>query len=612
MGIYVDNNISILRASNNYDYLAGNVDSANHPAYKNLFYPYLLDSAQNEKFPSILISEDNGWKYKNCTHRSGIFNNISNAFCFSGQNISIKIDKFSKNIKIDNNLFFIKNNFSIVADDLFLQTSESLLDIDSDYCGNLVCDLNIPYYDNDFYTQFGVFSIIILKTKITSSYYFDSNLENRVDMKESVNYIYLQLLVYSGAMEISEVSGEKINILKNPINLTDSLTSIYQNTNFYDLDDKKIPLTEAQKIALVADQAAALFISQHPVITADFYPSGIVGFGCDPSTRTKKDNKNGESKEVELHQDRLFNMALSYRGYNYVSDIEYFVNDFNQSNQVIRDPVRTLGFDGNGKILKSFGDNGILFDPYSYNTVASNYVFPTSQKINVENRFNDATFSFKDELGYSFGNQSSNLIINIDTKYDYDYAKIDMILSGGTTITQEGKGVINFDVSELNVIDGIKCVVDIYDGVDKYSFYCNPISRNNSINNIYARQSSMTLVVFYDYKSLSDFMPCVSTLEYSYDDSTWVESKKVSGNISNKSVVGMNKAYWDMTEIDVKGDKLVKARENKIFIRIKYKDLYGDKITPSIVVPVEIVSPYYVEGKIDSKGQQGVITGGNA
>lgn len=407
---YSSDNISLIRANTDTTAFDSGVISAETSlAYSNLFYPYILDNGGNQEIVSLTIDILNKqeleeetrevvnkdwakpdrlrnnlataktiWGFKQAYHGVKKSRALSNAFCFGGQSITFYIAPEGHGTgNTDSKWLYCKTSITLTAIDIVNGTETTLKTFDDfesskDDSGRTFT-WTVPEISQRAFTDYGLFGIVVLRLDITKDYYNDAEWTKPYEGNTpNVNQAHLQLLVYSGAKEIIEVDMGELDILNSTPSYTDSLTEIFEDTVFADLEDLNLnPLTDAQKAAIIADQIAVIFISQHPVLTADFVPGEIIGSGVNEAIEPRKviERAITYSKRypqiVPMVKDRLFGMFATYKAFNFAVDIENFVTDHNQSSQTIIDPVRAILMDSEGVLDGDIGEDGVIFDPYS-------------------------------------------------------------------------------------------------------------------------------------------------------------------------------------------------------------------------------------------------------
>lgn len=397
------------------------------PATGNLFYPYIIDAADdtfigltidvlnkndfkeqsfyNEKLVNpdrdrqYLPSAKDKWGFIEASNPNNTLRNISNAFCFSGQRIRFYIGvKDQDTGYFDNQFVYCKTQLSVSAVDL-VNGSEIALKSFNDFelsedDSNRYFSWDVDAYSSSLYGSHGMFGMYVLKLDVSRTFYYDSEYKNPINngLYTYQNQGLLQLLVYSAPREAKVVDSSTISWLKDKAFDSDAaIEDIFSHTLVSDLEDPNLLLTDSQKRAIVADQIAFLFIAQHPTLTADYFPSKIVGLGVNPTIRSEvviqkiKTYSRKYPDTIDIAKNRLFSILATYQKYNFISDIESCFDDYTQSLQNLRDPVRTLFIDRNGTLKPQFGTNGILYNPYVISTteadLALDVVLETTEKI---------------------------------------------------------------------------------------------------------------------------------------------------------------------------------------------------------------------------------------
>jgi hypothetical protein len=195
----------------------------------------------------------------------------------------------------------------------------------------------------------------------------------------------LQFLIYSGTREIIDVNVGQLDILNTTPDYADTILQVFDKTVFKDLEPlNQNALTNDQKRAIIADQMAVIFISQHPVITADFYPGKVIGVGANESIPPKRviDRVITYGKRypivVPLIKDRLFGMIATYKAFNFVVDFGKYIPNYFQTKQDLKEPSRIIYMYSEGIVADDLGVDGIMFNPFSLLVVNSETIFSTN------------------------------------------------------------------------------------------------------------------------------------------------------------------------------------------------------------------------------------------
>ena len=403
-------NISLIRASTNTsDYDKGLVGENTLLDSANLFYPYLVDNGGNTNIVSLTIDVINQddlqytnetvggdwstnerkrrnitnldaiWGFKETHHSSKASRALSNAFCMAGQRLTFYIGTKGHSVGyIDNQWVYGHTSVVVTSLDLVDGSQDTLFTFDGfedaeDDSGRYFTWI-VPWRDLNMFGQYGLFGLNVIKLEVTTTYYEDA--EKTTPLSGSYpnrHQSLLQLLIYHGAQEFIDVDAGDADIKVSTPWEYDELHHIFSKTLFASFESaNQNTLTISQKRAMMADQAAVLFMSQHPVANANAYPSKIIGFGAESAMAFTKDvvktDVYGERYDVVVDMviDRLFGMLASYKAFNYVADFEEYFTDFTQSTQLLRDPLKSYVVDNNGVLSSDYGVSGSVFNPYIF------------------------------------------------------------------------------------------------------------------------------------------------------------------------------------------------------------------------------------------------------
>lgn len=394
-------------------------------AMGNLFYPYVQDAADNtfvsltidilnknepiEKvyYNEKLVNSDRNrqyfpsakdkWGFIETSNPKNTNRNIANAFCFCGQKIQFYIGVKDQDVGyFDNQFVYCKTQLVVSVVDLTDGTNTVLKtfeDFESDLdSSNRYFTWEVPSCLTDLFNDYGLFGMYVIRLDIERTFFTSAELTTTVnDLYTYKNQGLLQLLTYSAPKEALNVDSLVSWLNNKSFSSTAAIEEIFDHTLIYDLEDANMPLTDDQKRAIVADQVAFLFIAQHPTITADYYPSCIVGLGVNATIRSEtiisklQTYSRRYPETIDLIKNRLFGILCTYKKYNFISDIESCFSDYTQSLQNIRDPVKTLFIDRSGNLKTEYGSSGILLNPYVINTtesdLPSDVIFQTTEQI---------------------------------------------------------------------------------------------------------------------------------------------------------------------------------------------------------------------------------------
>lgn len=402
--IYKDNNISLIRANvNSSTFDSGTIDYASSLSFSNLFYPFLTDNGGNSKnisltidvlnrfskenkFPNQnwinadrlrndLIQDDIKWGFKETNNIAKDSRAISNAFCFAGQKLSFYIAAEGDDAGyVGNTWCYCKTNIIVTVLDILTGTQTQLANFSnlssSSTDSSRYFQWTVPAQNDSVYFKYGLFGMFVIKLDITRQLFKDAQMTEGFDIPcPNKSQSLLQLLTYSAPNEMIFVSSDNIPIVTGPITWHSSYNDLFANSIFASFESLNANgLTDDQKRAIITDQAAVLFMSQHPVVVADCYPSKIIGLGCSevirPVYRYDKHLNNKIKEAISLITDRLYGMIATYKAFNYIDDIQNNFSNFNQSKQKIRDPEKSVIVNKDGVIDQEYGINGIQFNPY--------------------------------------------------------------------------------------------------------------------------------------------------------------------------------------------------------------------------------------------------------
>lgn len=404
--MHIENNISNKRISsdNRTEVLSGEASSNSFRPYSSLFYPYLLDNANIDKTISLTItriasnkldsakttwegdpkdflSDEFKWGFKETANPFIKNSNISNAFAFSKQRLRVYIEpKCVFSGMFNNSLAFAKTTLTVKGIDLFNGDHETFTVFD-DFTSEQsdpqrYFNLTLPDYQIDNFNQYLLAGIYVVSIEAEYQLYHDILLTNPIEDANGIKQRHnLQILIFSAPHEATNVSSS-LSVFSESPETTDSFLDLFSKSIFNDYNGvNSIPLSDEQKQAVIADQIAALFISQHPVVTSENYPSKIIGIGAEeklfPSIVLDKAYTYAKRHPeiIPMVDDRLFNMLLSYKTFAFSYELDNYFTSFNQSIQKIRDPARIIAIDETGKTNRNFGVEGILFNPFVVQTV---------------------------------------------------------------------------------------------------------------------------------------------------------------------------------------------------------------------------------------------------
>jgi len=403
---YLSDNISLIRANPMIDdFKSGVVNQWEDIAYSNLFYPYLIDSAGSKRTVSVtidilnkgsflpinlpnvkwhskeryignLLESEPIWGFKEAHHSTKMSPSISNAFCFSNQKLNFYIETEGHAVGyIDQKWIYCKTKltlsyFNVINGEYGVICTFEDFSLPKDDSSRYF-QWTVPAQSVDAFNDYGLFGMIVLRVDIVNQYFIDASMkEIYVGDYPNKNTAMLQLLTYSASKELNDVTDGGIDLLNSPLLQFEDINNIFEKTIFADFENLNLNgLTLDQKRAIVADQVAVLFTSQHAVLTADYYPSKILGYGMTNGVKSETViNKRSTYAErypdiYSLAEDRLFGMLASVEKFNFVHDITEMFENHTQSSQKLRDPARIL-FAKDGILSNDYGINGISFNAY--------------------------------------------------------------------------------------------------------------------------------------------------------------------------------------------------------------------------------------------------------
>jgi len=345
------------------------------------------DWVDSHRLRGDLSDSDAIWGFKETFNDVRKSRSVSNAFCFDGQQLTFYIAPQGLGAGyVDGQWLYCKTTLTVRGINVVTGEQTVLSTFDNFTSNEKGSDRyftwTVPSRDTSFYSDYSLFGLYVIRLDVQYEYYQDAELTDIFAASiPSSAQSFLQLLIYSGARELIDVTDTNIDVVTITPNPEDTLEQIFVKTIFDAFSAlNQNPLTDGQKRAIVADQIAVLFMSQHPVVVADAYPSPVVGFGMRSVISPRKVVESAITYSlrypdiVEMVKDRLFGMLAAYERFNFVVDIKKIVDDFTQSAQVIRDPVRTVLIDSNDVLKDDLGVGGIAFNPYAVEVVNAEFI----------------------------------------------------------------------------------------------------------------------------------------------------------------------------------------------------------------------------------------------
>jgi len=657
----VQNGIGYLRATYNPDLHF----TENSDAYANLMYPYIQSDGGNTKNVSLSvdvinsdknfatknnykeqewsINETNGgnllldqviWGFKEATHNTRDSKALNNAFCFNDQTVTIKITKQGHlQGYIDNDYLYAKNEIELSVVDVVRGKETTLAtykDLESGIDEeNRSLQWSIPSKSKGFYLNYGFFGLFVFRIKVTSGYYIDARRNVKSSYQDRITNAYLQLLTFSADQEAVNVQSDSINIFEGNPQPNDSLTDLFDKSIFASLEQyNQNPLSGSQKKAIIADQIAVLFMSQHPVVSSDITPSKIQGFGGEKAIQPQKIIEKAityaeryDPDVIQLAQNRLFGMLANYKTFSFADEINNLFSSTNQSAQNLVEPTRIIYMDEYGDLSDDMGVDGILFTPYVVENVhteilsnvppAEAYEIPL-YKYSVGIDTLVVTDLSDENLGC--GDTDIKLAFNVifgDNKIDKIYYQVwlrnnksyleyvdksgtstdhsfDFSAPGGISCTYSGGSLTLGDIVTARVT-----IIDIYgfSNVFERKLFIPLNNDRPAITEItsFQRQDGSGLIdVFYHYQGTSEVNAANVSLTYSTNNSSFSSvSTNVIGDIGLGIMPGHRKITWNPTSV-------LSSSNDVVFVKITLTDVdeYSNAgITESSVVVVDLTTP---------------------
>lgn len=641
---YKDENISINRISieSNQNSISGELAELIHPAHANNFYPFIQDFGGNSSIPGLTIetfddlNQERGFitshtvtdknrlfgdllnpkKYfffKECKNPNNESQTVASAWCFAGQKINIKINQSGHAVgSVGNDNVYTKTTVDVIVHDILGKTSEIIkvfdkFEVDINSTDRYVI-LDVPELNFQNVLDSNEFGRLIIEIKSTFTLYSNSDWTTSYEnMNEIVKSSFLQLNFFSAQIEANKVTTITDNIFNESIGYEDSYGTMFDKSIFREMEtNSHVSLTENQKRAIITDQVAFLFTTQHAVVSADYFPSKIIGYGGEESILPIFDsNDNTYIASSSLSANRMFGLNASYKRYSFVSDIDGIVASNAMSIQMIQDPTRIYITDENGKINDSTGNSGIFTDPFSKNIINAEVPNEAYQSTEFEVLFNSnsieiGNISFSNDVGQTI-NENSN---NVKVSFEYFYG-IELLKNIRVSIYSANFGVLDSKESssavtnmafklETNIITITKAsnqitqgdilstkieIEDVYGLVS--TFYKDlyvPFDNNNAgILKFYGAQSrkgSNSIEIAYVYSGTSEINNTNIDVLYSLDSSSWSSIANESfGDIGVNIMPGHNRIIW------IVPNSVKSLYPNIIFLKIILTDIDGKSNT---------------------------------
>jgi len=657
----IQDGIGYLRATYNPDLHF----TENSDAYANLMYPYIQDDGGNTKNVSLsidiinadenfttknnfkeqdwAIDKTNGgnllldqliWGFKETTHNTRNSKALSNAFCFNDQQLTIRFAKQGHlQGYLDDDYVYAKNEIELSVVDLIkgnetiLTTFKGLELNENDESRAL--QWIVPEGRIDAQNDYGFFGLFVLRIKVTSKYFIDARRNVRSSHSDRVTNSYLQLLTFSAPLEANTVQADDIDIFVSTASTSDTFTQLYNKSIFANLDNlNQNTISNDQKRAIMADQIAVLFMSQHPVVSSDITPSKIQGFGGEQAIQPQKILKKAityteryDQSAIQLAQNRLFGIVANYKTFSFANEINNLFSNTNQSLQDIVDPPRIIYMDQFGTLSDEIGINGILFTPYSIENVHTEimtkippadpysiplYKYSVGVDVLTVTDFDDLDLSCGDsniKVSYNlvFGEEKINQIYyqawiknsnayleHWDTEGNSRDYEFDFSASGGISCTFSGGVLTQGDIVTVRVT-----ILDIYgfSNVFERKLFFPLDHESPAITEItsFQRQDGSGLIdIFYHYKGVSEINPANVSLTYSTDNASFSSvTTNIIGDIGLGIMPGYRRIVWNPTSI-------LDENNDVAFVKIALTDVdevSNAGIIESSVVVVDLSTP---------------------
>jgi hypothetical protein len=665
-------------------YLRGSYDpnlhfTENSDIYANLMYPYIRDDGGNTQNVSLSIDilnkdfpvansefpeqewsktgKNSGnllldkliWGFKETTNLSRDSKSLQNAFCFNKQELTIKIlQQGHTEGFINQDYLYSKNTIEVSV----VNTSngiETLLTTFNDL--NLpITDDNrsfkwiIPAKDDQMFNNFGIFGLFVLRINVISKFYIDAKRSEKSTYSSRESNSYLQLLTFSSSVEAQDVQPDDadLDIFESAPHASDTFGQLYEKSVFSSLDDlNENEINADQKRAIIADQIAVLFMSQHPVITSDISPSKILGYGGEQALQPQKIidraitySERFDDSIINLVKNRLFGIIANYKTFSFADELNNKFETLNQSVQNILDPPRIIHMDEFGYLSNKMGVEGILFNPYVVEAMHTEvmkkipkdsiYEVPLYKNtIGIDilkvTDYDNLPLECEDELiklsfQVIFGeerissiyyqawiNNNNSYLEFIDLTGETRYNEFDFSSIGGIDCTFSGDDLTNGDIltSRVTITD-----VDGKSNVFERKLFFPLDHTVPAITEVssYQRQDGSGLVdVLYYYKGASEINPANVLLSYSTDNITFSQvTTNLIGDVGLGIMPGLRKITWNPS--------LILTETNDIaFVKITLTDVDENSnagITESSIVVIDLTTPIIDIRKISLKEEE--------
>ena len=639
MGSYTNHNISLIRQNIN-PVLNGEAMAIGYPSYASLFYPYLVDNGGNTSSPTMVIDTVNNpndvlgvsFVVKQTTnpyHQA----HLGNAYLFNNQQITAYIAR-STQLQDPRNSVYTNTRITITLTNIITGLSVVVkeftnLAVPKDDSSRYFT-IDLPSLNNSVFSLYGLYGACVLSLDTDIELYGDRRFKTKLGVIEGHHY-RLQMLIYSAASEAFNVSST-IPIFDESIVGSENYDALFEKSLMGNYNGvRSVALNSSQKRAVVCDQMAVLFMSQHPVLTCDIAPSPVLGLGCTTTHDTTYSSQNGvytqKYKNVDMVLDRRFGLPIGYTTFGYSKEIEKYFSDYNLSHQTLRDPCRILCMNTGGQLNNGFGVDGIIFNPYVVKHVNADLCYPQTLQYNfvLSNSTNSLMeIRLSDVSGSPIVNSTSNVSVYFScsmplqqvqyTIWTHNSLGWQTFVDYDATTTRHNfnlgmNGIIVTRDSAGNLLRGDVATVQIkyidwhgVSGVFSQEFFVPEIHADPAIVDIVAYQipdGNGTIQLVYKYDGGSEVNNTMVNLYYSLDNIRWTQvTAGVSGDVG-MITPGLRRIQWFAGDVLPVGTKkvLLRLASANPAVGVVDVDGYTDKgiwAARSKTVSVEFAQPITV------------------
>jgi hypothetical protein len=561
---YTSNNVSILRITHGDNIPSENIDLLT--PFQNMCYFYITASS-HQRLVSLTLDilknknkADELWGFIETSNPNLNSEQISTACCFGGQNILFYLkaeDTNPTSIKI------YSYDFTTYQETLLRYYNTISYGSDSDF---RYFSWTAPSVNTTYFSTNGLYGKVNLKIII-----------NRLINEKSYDHeLIVQLLIYSAGKEALTVSPSFSILKDNSFSETTSLLDIYPHLLISNYEDINLPLTNLQKEAIVADQIAVLFMSQHQMVPADYFPTKILGIGAEAaiSGNTIATRHQSYIDPISLPINRLYGLKANNLRFNYIDDFNNCFGSLSQSNQNLVDIQKTIAIDESGNLISDIWDKGFLLNPYAIDINNVEVLYTPSEPNIMEVQLSNNNFFINNiyisnqydkpidnstnlvKLGftilnipieilqiryYIWINNYLNYLEYVETNNLNRYHIFDLTSSQNVYVTDSISDIIYGQI-EIDTIDNLTNVFRIESLIRK--------SFNGGITSIKAsqrRDSTSYVDIIYNYKGASEIDNSTVSVEFSQDNGeTWeaISEDNLRGDIGYGISSGNNHIVW--------------------------------------------------------------------